>query len=125
MYSINVFGAKLETCSNSPLTGFFRDGCCHSDATDVGLHTVCCLMTDEFLAFSLKMGNDLISPKPEYEFPGLKDGDQWCLCATRWEEARQAGYAPKVVMASTNIKTLEVIDLKYLKQFQLDDNALL
>ena len=121
MYPLNVFGAKLETCSLKPLTGFFRDGCCNTDSSDHGLHTVCCIMSKEFLEFSKKMGNDLVSPQPEYNFPGLKPGDRWCLCALRWEEARKSGFAPKVVLAATNIKTLEVVQLEHLKQFQANE----
>ena len=122
MYPLNVVGAKLEICSLKPLTGFFRDGCCNTDASDHGLHTVCCIMSVEFLEFSKQMGNDLSTPQPEYDFPGLTAGDRWCLCALRWEEARQAGVAPKVVLAATNIKTLEVVDLEHLKQFQADES---
>ena len=113
---LNVIGTILEPCSSDPLTGFFRDGCCNSDPRDVGSHTVCAIMTKEFLEYSKDRGNDLSTPRPEYQFEGLKDGDQLCLCAARWEEARQAGKAPKVVLEATNIKCLEICDLEHLKE---------
>lgn len=110
----NVLGTRLLTCSTAPLTGFFRDGCCHTDSSDRGTHTVCAVMTPGFLEFSRQQGNDLITPRPEFNFPGLKSGDRWCLCATRWLEAEQAGFAPRVVMAATHEKTLEIIDIETL-----------
>ena len=113
---LNVNGTTLEPCSVDPLTGFLRDGCCNWDPRDGGSHTVCAIMTTDFLEFSKNRGNDLSTPRPEYQFEGLKAGDQCCLCATRCEEARQAGKAPKVVLESTNIKCLEISDLEHLKE---------
>lgn len=112
----NVLGGPLEPCSMDPLTGFFRDGCCHTGAEDFGRHTVCAVMTREFLAFSVSRGNDLVTPRPEYRFPGLVEGDRWCLCAGRWREAADAGVAPPVVLSATHEKALEVValaDLQY------------
>lgn len=111
----NVLGTPLETCSTDPMTGFYRDGCCNTGASDMGLHVVCAEMTEEFLQFSYKQGNDLITPHPQYGFPGLKPGDHWCLCATRWQEAYEAGVAPPVKLAATHISTLEFVDLEALK----------
>lgn len=111
----NVLGGALAPCSFSPLTGWWRDGCCNTDANDQGLHTVCAVMTAEFLAFSQSMGNDLSTPRPEFGFPGLKPGDRWCLCAARWEEARRAGFAPDVVLEATHEKTLDVTMLGHLQ----------
>ena len=111
----NVLGQPLVACSLRPLTGFFRDGCCNTDAADQGLHTVCAVMTEEFLAFSKSAGNDLSTPRPEYGFPGLNPGDRWCLCAGRWEEARIAGFAPEVVLEATHAKTVEVTMLGHLQ----------
>jgi uncharacterized protein (DUF2237 family) len=108
----NVFGEIVITCSNDPVTGYFRDGCCNTEELDFGMHTVCAVMTDEFLAYSKAVGNDLSTPRPEWAFPGLKSGDRWCLCAMRWKEAYDAGMAPKVVLEATNEKTLELIALK-------------
>jgi uncharacterized protein (DUF2237 family) len=110
----NVFGLPMEACSNAPLTGYFRDGCCNTDESDYGVHTVCCIVTDEFLTFSFRAGNDLITPRPEYSFAGLKPGDRWCLCAARWVEAFKAGFPPKVVLEATNEKTLEIIPMEIL-----------
>ena len=107
----NVFGEPLITCSNEPIIGYFRDGCCNTDQTDAGLHTVCIVVTDEFLKFSLAAGNNLSTPFPQFNFPGLKVGDKWCLCALRWKEALQHNCAPKVVLEATHEKTLEVIAL--------------
>lgn len=111
----NVLGGALETCSMAPLTGWLRDGCCNTGAGDHGLHTVCAILTAEFLAFSLAAGNDLSTPKPEYGFPGLHPGDQWCLCAGRWEDARRAGQAPLVKLAATHAATLAVVRLEDLQ----------
>jgi uncharacterized protein (DUF2237 family) len=111
----NVLGTTLESCSVDPMTGFFRDGCCRSGAEDLGLHLVCAQVTDEFLAFSKRRGNDLITPVPQYQFPGLKSGDRWCLCVLRWREALEAGVAPPVVLESTHISTLEFVDLEDLQ----------
>lgn len=111
----NVLGGELEPCSFDPLTGWYRDGCCNTDEADRGLHTVCAVVTAEFLAFSQSVGNDLSTPRPEYGFPGLTPGDRWCLCAGRWEEARRAGFAPEVVLEATHEKTLEVTLLGHLQ----------
>ena len=110
----------MAVCSNAPLTGFFRDGCCNTNAEDLGSHTVCAVMTAEFLAFSKAAGNDLSSPMPEYGFPGLKAGDRWCLCAARWQQALEAGMAPRVVLAATHERALEIVALKDLKRFAID-----
>ena len=118
----NVLDSELQDCGISPMTGFYRDGCCNTGPGDVGTHTVCAIMTDEFLEYSKSKGNDLITPRPEFDFPGLKAGDAWCLCALRWEEARQAGCAPRVKLTSTNIKTLEMVELEDLKAHQIDLN---
>lgn len=119
---LNVLGTELEKCGIDPITGFFRDGCCNTGANDHGTHTVCAIMTDEFLDFTKRNGNDLTTARPEFNFPGLKAGDKWCLCALRWEEARIAGVAPKIKLSSTNIKTLEIIEISDLKKFQIDLN---
>ncbi len=116
----NVFGEPLALCSAAPATGFFRDGCCNTGAQDVGSHTVCVVMTAEFLEFSKKAGNDLSTPVPEFGFPGLKAGDRWCLCAARWQQAFKAGMAPKVVLAATHERALEIVSLKDLKRFAID-----
>jgi len=116
----NVLGEKLETCGTEPLTGYFRDGSCASDESDIGSHTVCAKVTKEFLEFSKSMGNDLTTPRPELGFDGLKEGDSWCLCANRWLESYQNGAAPKVKLKSTNMKSLEVIDIDVLKSYAID-----
>lgn len=113
----NVLGLPLEPCSHDPLTGFYRNGCCDTGREDVGLHLVCIRATREFLAYSRSVGNDLSTPMPQYEFPGLQAGDRWCLCVERWQQAHQAGKAPKVVLASTHISTLEFVELEVLEQF--------
>jgi uncharacterized protein (DUF2237 family) len=110
----NVLGGPLKTCSMKPLTGFFRDGCCRTDDSDEGVHSVCVVATREFLEFSRRVGNDLSTPRPEYAFAGVKPGDQWCLCASRWVEALRAGAAPHVVLEATHAKTLELVDLETL-----------
>jgi len=115
--ALNVFGDELIECSNEPLTGFYRDGCCNSGEDDLGVHTVCVILTDEFLAFSKSVGNDLSTPRPEYMFPGLKAGERWCLCAARWVEAYQAGKAPLVVLEATHERTLDFIDLHELVKY--------
>lgn len=112
----NVLGGKLATCSMNPKTGFFRDGCCKTGANDVGTHTVCAQVTTEFLEFSRARGNDLSTPRLEFQFPGLKDGDSWCLCASRWREAFEAGVAPLVNLAATHEKTLEFVRLEDLQR---------
>tara|TARA_B100002052_G_C15667362_1_gene500157 strand:+ start:202 stop:582 length:381 start_codon:yes stop_codon:yes gene_type:complete len=118
----NVLDSELQDCGIDPMTGFYRDGCCNTGTGDVGTHTVCAIMTDDFLEYSKSKGNDLITPRPEFDFPGLKPGDAWCLCALRWEEARQAGCAPRVKLTSTNIKTLEMVEFDDLKAHQIDLN---
>ena len=115
-----MLGTALELCGLDPVTGFYRDGCCNTGLDDVGTHTVCAIVDEAFLEFSKRMGNDLTTPRPEYQFVGLKDGDNWCLCAMRWEQARRAGYAPKVKLRSTHEKTLEYVSLEHLKQHQVD-----
>ena len=108
---LNVLGGKLESCSTDPMTGFTRNGCCDTGPGDVGSHTVCAVMTAEFLAYSRQRGNDLSTPRPEYGFPGLRPGDHWCLCAPRWQEAFVAGCAPRVVLKATNMAALLHCDL--------------
>jgi uncharacterized protein (DUF2237 family) len=107
----NVLGGPLACCCTSPRTGFHRDGYCHTGPQDLGSHTVCAVMTAEFLAFSRRRGNDLVTPRPEFDFPGLKPGDRWCLCVSRWKEALDAGVAPPVLAAATHEKALEVVTL--------------
>jgi uncharacterized protein (DUF2237 family) len=116
----NVFGEKLQSCSDRPLTGFFRTGCCHTGPEDLGLHTVCVEVTAEFLAFSKARGNDLSTPQPDFGFPGLKPGDRWCLCAARWREALEAASAPRVILSATHEATLEIVALKDLKRYAID-----
>jgi uncharacterized protein (DUF2237 family) len=116
----NVLGDRLEVCSLSPMTGFFRDGCCNTNAEDFGSHTVCVVMTDAFLAFSKSCGNDLSTPRPEFGFRGLTAGDRWCLCAPRWQEALEAGQAPRVVLRATHEGALEHCSLADLKRFAVD-----
>lgn len=118
--SVNVLGGPLEPCSTAPKTGFYRNGCCDTGPEDRGLHTVCAVMTDEFLAMSKYLGNDLSTPRPEYGFAGLKAGDQWCLCAARFYQAHEEGAAPKVRLRSTHIKTLEIVPLSILRDYALD-----
>jgi uncharacterized protein (DUF2237 family) len=113
--ALNVLGQELLPCSNAPLTGFFRNGCCETGPDDLGLHTVCAVMTAEFLAFSRRAGNDLSTPRPDLHFPGLKPGDRWCLCAPRWKEALDAGAAPGVVLEATHEETLAIVTLDVLK----------
>jgi uncharacterized protein (DUF2237 family) len=113
----NVLGGALAACSRDPLTGFFRDGCCRTSAADAGMHTVCAVMTREFLEFTVAAGNDLVTPRPEYEFPGLVAGDRWCLCAARWLEAAQAGCAPPVVLEATHARSLDVVPLDLLRKY--------
>ena len=116
----NVLGEKLELCGKDPMTGFLRDGCCNTDTFDRGSHTVCAVVTNEFLEFSKSKGNDLSTPIPELDFTGLVEGDSWCLCADRWLEAYQNNKAPHIKLKSTNIKALEKIDLDNLKEYALD-----
>jgi uncharacterized protein len=118
--SRNVLGGVLENCSLKPMTGFFRNGCCDTGAEDVGSHTVCVVMTAEFLAFSKSCGNDLSTPMPDYGFAGLVPGDRWCLCAPRWQEALEAASAPRVVLRATHEGALEYCDLADLKRYAID-----
>lgn len=118
---LNVFGGPLLACSYAPLTGFFRTGCCETGPGDSGRHVVCVKATAEFLAFSRERGNDLVTPRPEYRFAGLKPGDRWCLCALRWLEACAAGVAPPVVLAATHQSALSVIPLDTLRAYALDE----
>jgi len=120
--SLNVFDEPLESCSDRPVTGFFRDGCCNTSAEDLGSHTVCVQVTQEFLEFSRFRGNDLSTPHPEHQFPGLKPGDRWCLCAARWLEAHEHGMAPRVVLRSTHKRALEIVPLDALRKFAVDLN---
>lgn len=115
--STNVFGQPIIPCSTEPLTGYFRDGCCNTDETDYGVHTVCVVLTEDFLAFSKSVGNDLSTPMPQWNFPGLKPGDKWCLCAQRWLDAYKENCAPKVYLEATNERTLDLIPLEVLIQF--------
>jgi uncharacterized protein (DUF2237 family) len=115
----NVLGGELKTCSTNPLTGFFRDGCCNTGVTDLGVHTVCVVVTDEFLEFSRSRGNDLITPRPEFAFPGLRAGDCWCLCAARWREALEAGCAPPVNLEATHERTLKFVSLVDLQRYKI------
>jgi uncharacterized protein (DUF2237 family) len=117
---MNIHGRPLELCSQDPLTGFFRNGCCDTDNHDRGLHTVCVILTDEFLKFSLEVGNDLSTPRPEFDFPGLKPGQKWCLCANRWLEAYESGVAPPIITESTNIKTLDIINFETIALYSLN-----
>ncbi|MDK8873084.1 DUF2237 domain-containing protein [Paracoccus sp. SSJ] len=113
--ALNVLGGKLETCSTAPLTGFFRDGCCNTGPEDRGRHTVCVIVTAEFLALSKYLGNDLSTPRPEFHFQGLKPGDRWCLCAARFLQAAQEFAAPEVVLEATHARTLEIVPLELLQ----------
>ena len=117
---LNVLGQPLKACSHAPKTGFYRDGCCATGPRDRGLHVICTKVTETFLNFSKSLGNDLITAQPQYDFPGLTPGDQWCLCATRWKEAMEAGVAPPVVLEATHQKALEVVSLEDLMRHALD-----
>lgn len=119
---INVFDEPLEDCGRDPMTGFFRDGCCNTGAQDTGSHTVCVELTAEFLEFSKRRGNDLSTPRPEFDFPGLKPGDRWCLCAARWLEAHRSDSAPRVWLARTHKRALEVVPLRVLRDYAIDLN---
>lgn len=119
MSTLNVLGTELQACSYDPLTGFFRDGCCRTDEHDRGSHVVCARVTAEFLAFSRERGNDLVTPRPEFRFAGLKPGDRWCLCALRWKEALEAGVAPPVHLEATHARALELLDLADLQAHAL------
>jgi uncharacterized protein (DUF2237 family) len=116
----NVLGGPLATCCTAPLTGFYRDGSCHTGPQDLGTHVVCAQVTQAFLEFSVGRGNDLVTPVPQFHFPGLDPGDKWCLCALRWKEALDAGFAPPVVLAATHEKALEFVSLEDLKRHAVD-----
>ena len=116
----NVIGEQLQVCCTSPMTGFYRDGKCNTGGGDVGAHVVCAQMTEEFLTFTKSKGNDLSTPVPMFDFPGLKPGDRWCLCAERWKEAEDAGVAPPVILSATHASALEYVSLSQLKQHALE-----
>ena len=115
MQQLNVLGTELQPCSYDPVTGYYRTGCCENRGDDPGMHTVCCRVDDDFLDFSREQGNDLVTPMPQYGFAGLRAGDQWCVCAARWQEAFEAGRACPVVLESTHMSTLEYVDLANLR----------
>ncbi|MEH1964366.1 MAG: DUF2237 domain-containing protein [Nostoc sp.] len=115
----NVIDGNLEVCCTSPMTGFYRDGFCHTGGQDFGSHVVCAQVTSEFLEFTKSRGNDLSTPVPDFNFPGLKPGDRWCLCASRWQEALDAGVAPPVILSATHARALEVVSLDELKKYAL------
>ncbi|XBQ16350.1 MAG: DUF2237 domain-containing protein [Oceanicaulis sp.] len=119
---LNVLGGPLALCGQNPVTGFYRDGCCQTGPHDRGVHTVCAVMTEEFLAFTASRGNDLSTPQPDFRFPGLKPGDRWCLCASRWLEAFEAGCAPQVVLNASHARTLQIVPLAALKAHAADLN---
>jgi len=121
--SLNVLGSALEQCSLNPRTGFFRNGCCDTGPMDTGSHTICAVMTAEFLAFSKYVGNDLSTPRPDFDFPGLKPGDRWCLCASRFLQAHEDGVAPKVNLAATHCRALDVVPLEVLTQHATEADA--
>ena len=116
----NVLGGELKSCCTDPMTGFYRDGYCRTGSEDAGRHTVCILATDEFLAYSKSVGNDLSTPMPQYQFPGLKGGDKWCLVAMRWKQALEDGMAPMVDLEATHESTLQIVDLEDLKRYAID-----
>ncbi len=118
--SKNVFGEALEPCGQDPVTGFYRDGCCNTGEQDLGSNTVCASLTDEFLEYSMGRGNDLVTERPEFGFPGLKAGDCWCLCAGRWLEAHEAGKAPRVYLKRTHEAALDSVPLSVLREYALD-----
>jgi uncharacterized protein (DUF2237 family) len=120
--ALNVLGGELQDCSFDPVTGFFRDGCCNTSPQDVGSHTICVRLTEEFLEFSKASGNDLSTPMPQFNFPGLNPGDQWCLCAARWLQAYQQNMAPKVRLTATHERALDIVPLEALKACALDLN---
>ena len=117
MKSKNVLGTELESCNCDPMTGWYRDGSCKTDPTDIGMHTVCSVVTESFLSYSKAQGNNLSTPIPEFDFPGLQEGDHWCLCASRWKEAYEDGMAPLVNLQATEESTLKVVDLQTLQKF--------
>lgn len=118
---LNVYGEPLAVCCTSPMTGFYRNGCCSTGEEDLGSHTVCVQVSDEFLTFSKEAGNDLSTPRPEFGFPGLQPGDRWCLCAGRWREAYEAGFAPPVFLKATHKEALKIISRSVLEEFAMDD----
>ncbi|MEE4278413.1 MAG: DUF2237 domain-containing protein [Halieaceae bacterium] len=118
--SVNVFGETLESCSEDPVTGFFRDGCCNTSEQDRGSHTVCVELTQDFLEFSRSRGNDLMTPVPAFGFPGLRAGQRWCLCASRWLEAEQVGKAPRVYLRRTHRRSLETVPMEVLRRYAID-----
>ena len=118
--TLNVLGTPLRTCSTAPLTGFTRNGCCETGPQDVGSHTVCAVMTAAFLAFTRERGNDLSTPRPEYRFPGLKPGDRWCLCVSRWKEAYDQSIAPPVVLEACHAKALDVVTIEQLREHEVE-----
>ena len=118
--SLNVLGGKLETCSNDPRTGFYRNGCCDTGFEDAGLHVICAQVTAEFLEFSKQHGNDLSTPRPEFGFAGLRPGDRWCVCAARWKEAFEAGVAPPVVLEASHVNALDIVSLEDLRTNALE-----
>ncbi|MFW5661729.1 MAG: DUF2237 family protein [Oceanicaulis sp.] len=118
----NVLGGTLQPCGRDPVTGYFRDGCCNTGPGDRGVHTVCAVMSEDFLAFTAARGNDLSTPRPDFHFPGLKPGDRWCLCAARWLEAFEAGCAPQVVLNACHARTLEIVPLEALTAHAVDAN---
>jgi len=120
--SLNVFGEPLQPCGSQPVTGFFRDNCCNTSPDDIGSHTVCVEVSTEFLEYSRFRGNDLVTPVPDFGFPGLKAGDSWCLCAARWLEAFEAGMAPRVYLMRTHQRALDIVPLDKLRQFAADIN---
>ncbi len=120
---MNVLGEEMVPCCMDPMTGFFRDGYCRTGSSDLGMHTVCAQMTEEFLEFTRSRGNDLSTPRPEFEFPGLREGDYWCLCVNRWAEALEVGLAPPVKLAATHASTLEFIDMEDLLAHAVDAPA--
>ena len=120
MSALNVLDQPLQLCSDSPLTGFYRNGYCQTESEDLGQHTICAVVNNAFLQYTLDQGNDLLTPRPALGFPGLKPGDHWCLCAARWKEAHQEGRAPKVVLAATHKKALDIVDLDTLLMYAVD-----
>ncbi|MEE2786474.1 MAG: DUF2237 domain-containing protein [Myxococcota bacterium] len=121
--SLNVLGQPLHTCSTDPLTGWYRDGCCNTDKGDRGSHTICAQVTDDFLEYLRNQGNDLMTPRPEFDFPGLKAGDQWCVCAASWRRAHEAGVGCPVKLESTHASALEIVSLKALMELAISAEA--
>ena len=119
----NIFGEPLQSCCTKPMTGYFRDGLCRTISDDTGTHTVCAIMTKDFLEFSALKGNDLITPMPYYQFPGLKEGDKWCLCVSRWIEAEKEGKAPKLILEATHEKTLEYTSIETLIKYAFKEKS--